>query len=70
MKKIIFEVEIEVADNINADNEINEMVDNVSNAIIKEVENNGITPDDSETHTTKVSVKNYLTGYMNQKEII
>ena len=70
MKKLVFEVEIEVADNINNDNEINEMVDYISKAIIKEVEDYGIIPDNSETHTTKVSVKNNLTGYVNQKKII
>jgi len=70
MKKIVFEVEIEVADNINDDNEINEMVEKLNHSIVREVINNGITPDNSETHTTKVSVKNYLTGHMVQKEII
>ena len=61
-----FMVEIVTEDSINDDNEINEMAQNIADAIVSHANTSGITPEDSETFTKIVYVK----GWYSDKEII
>lgn len=61
-----FMVEIVTEDSINDDNEINEMAQNIADAIVSHANTSGITPEDSETFTKIVYVK----GWYSDKQII
>lgn len=62
-----FIVEIVTEDSINDDNEINEMAQNIAEAIVAGINSDkGITPQDSETFTKIVYVK----GWYSDKQII
>jgi hypothetical protein len=61
-----FIVEIVTEDPIVNDNEINEMAQNIANAIVNEANASGIVPEDSETFTKIVYVK----GWYQDKQII
>ncbi len=52
-----FIVTIEFADKITDDNEINEIANNIANALKTEATNYGLVPDDSETYTKKIEVE-------------
>jgi hypothetical protein len=52
-----FIVEIVTEDSITDDNKINEMAQNIGDAIIYLCDIGGITPEDSETHTKIVYVR-------------
>lgn len=61
-----FIVEIVTEDSINDDNEINEMAQNIADAIVSYANSKGITPENSETFTKIVYVK----GWYSDKQII
>lgn len=66
MKTNRFIVEVVTEDSISDDNEINEMAQNIANAIVNEANTAGIVPEDSETFTKIVYVK----GWYSDKQII
>lgn len=62
-----FIVEIVTESSIVDDNEVNEMAQNIANAIVNEARNGlGIVPEESETYTEIVYVK----GWYSDKQII
>ena len=61
-----FMVEIVTEDKITDDNEINEMAQNIADAIVSHANTSGITPEASETFTKIVYVK----GWYSDKQII
>jgi hypothetical protein len=61
-----FIVEIVTADSVTGDNEINEMAQNIANAIVSHANSSGIVPENSETYTEIVYVK----GWYSDKQII
>lgn len=61
-----FIVEVVTEDKISDDNEVNEMAQNIANAIVNEANTHGIVPEDSETFTKIVYVK----GWYSDKQII
>jgi hypothetical protein len=61
-----FIVEIVTEDPIYDDNEVNEMAQNIANAIVNEANTKGIVPENSETFTKIVYVK----GWYSDKQII
>lgn len=61
-----FIVEIDTEDKIVDDNEVNEMAQNIADAIISHANTAGIVPEDSETYTNIVYVK----GWYSDKQII
>ena len=61
-----FIVEIVTEDSITDDNEINEMSQNIADAIVSHANTAGITPENSETFTKIVYVK----GWYSDKQII
>ena len=61
-----FIVEIVTENKIVDDNEIDEMAQNIADAIINKVDDGEIVPEDSETFTTIVYVK----GWYSDKQII
>jgi DNA-binding transcriptional regulator YhcF (GntR family) len=54
-----FMVEIVTEDKIVSDDEKNEMAQNIANAIVNEAKTSGIVPEDSETFTNIVYVKEW-----------
>jgi hypothetical protein len=66
MKTIAFIVEIQVSDKISDDNEINEMSQNIADAIVHASGTAGICPEASEAYTEIVYVK----GWYSDKQII
>jgi len=61
-----FIVEIDTEDKIVDDNEVNEMAQNIANAILSHAQSSGIVPEDSETFTKGIYVK----GWYSDKQII
>jgi hypothetical protein len=61
-----FIVEIVTEDAIVDDNEVNEMAQNIADAIVSHANTTGITPENSETFTKIVYVK----GWYSDKQII
>jgi len=61
-----FMVEIVTEDKIEGDNEINEMAQNIADAIVSHANTTGIVPEASETYTNIVYVK----GWYSDKQII
>ena len=61
-----FIVEIVTEDKITDDNEVNEMAQNIADAIVSQSKTSGIVPEDSETYTNIVYVK----GWYSDKQII
>jgi|TARA_R110000851_G_scaffold196444_4_gene347435 hypothetical protein len=61
-----FIVEIVTEDKITDDNEVNEMAQNIADAIVSHANSSGIVPEESETFTNIVYVK----GFYSDKEII
>ena len=61
-----FIVEIVTEDKITDDNEVNEMAQNIANAIVNHANTGGIVPENSETFTKIVYVK----GWYSDKQII
>lgn len=61
-----FMIEIDTEDKISDDNEIDEMAQNIADAIVKKCQDDGITPEASETFVKIVYVK----GWYSDKEII
>lgn len=63
MKKIILTVIIETEDHINNDQEINEMAKKVLDGLVHTVNHGtGLTPDNSETFTNKITVNSHVSG--------
>lgn len=59
-KTIRFQVEIVVSDKITDDDSLNEMSQNIANAIVKECQvGDGITPHEGDAHTEIVYVKEW-----------
>jgi len=64
MKKLVFTVEVDFADKVVLDNDINDVADSVLRALTSEVNNGcGLAPVDSETITTKIKVSNQVSNY-------
>ena len=61
-----FIVEIVTEDAIVSDNEVNEMAQNIADAIVSHANTSGIIPEDSETFTKIVYVK----GWYSDEQII
>lgn len=61
-----FIVEIVTEDSITDNNEINEMAQNIADALLQHANNSGLTPEDSETFTRVIYVK----GWYSDKQII
>lgn len=63
MKKISFNVEITFSDSIYSDDEYNEITQNVMDALIYQVNSGqGLSPEESEAFTEKISVKLNING--------
>ena len=56
MKKLSFTVTIGFADSVNDDNEINEVATNILNGLIKQVNHEGLTPEESDTFTKTIQI--------------
>ena len=65
MKKVIITVELEFADHINMDEELNEVSDNVLTSLISQVNDSeiGLVPEASETFTQTIKVRNRYNNY-------
>lgn len=56
MKEIKFLVTLTFADSLTNENEINEVANNIANALKYEADTHGLAPEASETYTEKIEV--------------
>lgn len=61
MKKHIFTVTLEFADNITNDAEVNQIAKNIALALKEQVDHEGLAPEESDTFTTKITVETQKT---------
>lgn len=71
MKKHTFIVEVEFEDNINSDSEIAEIGINILNCLVNECDSgNGLAPDNSETSTRSIKVRNNIIQSLFEKSLV
>ena len=58
MKKITFVVSIDFEDKIYSDDDIQEIANNVANGLIRQANNEGLAPEESDTFTNAITISN------------
>lgn len=70
MRKLTFTVTVEFEDKIVSDNEIQEVADNIADAIIEKANGYGLAPEASETYTKHVEVFSEVTKTCARRDVL
>ena len=69
-KEVSFELTVRFSDKIQSDDDFKEISENICNAIVREAQNYGISPDDSDVYVEVVTVIHPLSNARTLKRIV